>query len=74
MQPELHSLSGVSDILHVAPHRILYLLSTRAVPEPRLRVGGRRLWSLEEIALLAEKLKIQLGTELERRRLTDGTD
>lgn len=73
MQPELYSLSDVSRILgNIAPHRILYLLSTRAVPEPRLRVGGRRLWALDEIAQLAEKLKIQLGNELERRRMTDG--
>ena len=56
----------------IAPHRILYLLSNRLGPEPKLRVGGRRLWSLPEIAVVAEKLKIQVGAELERQRLTDG--
>lgn len=68
MQPELFSLSDVADLLAVKPHRILYLLSTRAVPEPRLRVGGKRLWTLEEIAVVSEKLKIQLATDMDRGR------
>lgn len=74
MNQELYSLGDVSKMLNVQAHRILYLLSTRAVPEPSLRVGGRRLWSLPEIAVVAEKLKIQLGAELERERQLDGAD
>ena len=68
MTPELYSLSGVADILQVQPHRILYQLSTRAVPEPRLRVAGKRLWTIEEIAVLSEKLKLQTVARLERKR------
>jgi hypothetical protein len=70
MQPELYSLSGVADLLAVKPHRILYLLSTRAVPEPQLRVAGKRLWTLEEIAVLSERLKLQTAAQLQRERGT----
>ena len=68
MQPELYSTSEVADLLQVQPHRILYQLSTRAVPEPKLRVAGKRLWTLDEIAALSEKLTLQTATRLERQR------
>jgi hypothetical protein len=68
MHAELYSLSDVADLLRVPPHRILYLLSSRAVPEPRLRVAGKRLWTHEEIAVVSEKLKIQLATDMDRGR------
>lgn len=64
MQKELYSLSDVADLLKVKPHRILYLLSIRAVPEPRLRVAGKRLWTLAEISPLSERLNLQLASEL----------
>lgn len=68
MHAELYSLSDVADLLRVKPHRILYLLSSGSVPEPRLRVGGKRLWTHEEIAVVSEKLKIQLAKDMDRER------
>lgn len=65
---ELHSLSDVARLLNVKPHKVLYLLSVGAVPEPRLRVAGKRLWTIEEIVPVSEKLKVQLAAELERDR------
>jgi DNA-binding transcriptional MerR regulator len=70
MQTELYSLSDVAHLLRVKPHRILYLLSSGAVPEPRLRVGGKRLWTHEEIAIVSEKLKIQLAFDMDREGRT----
>ena len=65
MSQDLYSLSGVAELLQVQPHRILYLMSTRAVPEP-MRVAGKRLWTLDEIAVLAQKLRPQAAARLER--------
>ena len=62
-EKKLFSLTDVADLLKVKAHRILYLLQTRAVPEPRLRVAGKRLWTLEEIVPISEKLKIQTALE-----------
>lgn len=63
-EKELYSLTDVADLLHVAAHKITYLLQTRQVPEPRLRVAGKRLWTLGEILPISEKLKIQKALEI----------
>lgn len=68
MQQELFSLGDVAELLRAKPHRIFYLLSVGAVPEPRLRVGGKRLWTLEEIVPIAERLKFDLAAELAQQR------
>lgn len=65
---ELYSLAQAARMLECAPHRISYLLSTRAVPEPKVKVAGRRLWTLEEIAVIAEALRVQVAKQLERQR------
>jgi DNA-binding transcriptional MerR regulator len=54
------TLGDVSRLLMVPPHRILYLISTRKVPEP-MRVGGRRIWTMEQVAEISEKLTIEDG-------------
>ena len=72
MNQELFALGDVARLLDVKPHRILYLLSTRAVAEPALRVAGKRLWNPTEIAALSELLQIQTAAKLERERRNDG--
>lgn len=72
MNQELFALGDVARLLDVKPHRILYLLSTRAVAEPALRVAGKRLWSHAEVAALSEILKPQTAAKWERERGTDG--
>lgn len=67
MQPELFSLGDVARLLHAKPHQIVYLLSVGAVPEPRLRVAGKRLFTHAEIVPLAERLKIDLAADLNRQ-------
>lgn len=62
----LYPLSDVADLLNVKAHRILYLLSTRAVPEPRLKVAGKRLWTMAEIVPVSEKLKVQIASEVKQ--------
>lgn len=67
MQPQLFSLGDVAKLLSTQPYRIVYLLNVGAVPEPRLRVAGKRLWTHEEIVPIAERLKLDLGAELTRQ-------
>lgn len=68
MENEYFSLSQVADQLQVKHHRIQYLLTTRAVAEPALRVAGKRLWSRPEIAALSEVLTMQADAKWERER------
>ena len=71
MDNQFFSLSQVADMLAVKPHRILYLLGSRSVPEPQMRVAGKRLWTLPEIALVSEKLKLQTAADWLRERGAD---
>jgi len=64
MTKEYYLLNEVSEVLDVPAYRIVYLLSTRQVPEPRLRIGNRRLFTLPEIEAIGEKLKIDLAPQL----------
>ncbi len=67
-EKELYSMSDVADLLKVQQHKIHYLLATKQVPEPRLRVAGKRLWRLEEILPISEKLKIQHAFEISPKK------
>lgn len=67
MQPQLFSLGDVAKILCTQPYRIVYLLNVGAVPEPRLRVAGKRLFTHEEIVPIAERLKIDLAADSNRQ-------
>ena len=42
-------LGDVARLLDTPPHRIVYLLTARKVPEPALRVGGRRVFTAEDV-------------------------
>ena len=46
-------LGDVAKNLHVPPHRIVYLLSSGQVPEPAVRLGGRRIFLPEDVERLA---------------------
>jgi hypothetical protein len=72
MNAELFALGDVARILATKPHRILYALSVGSASEPRLRVAGKRLWTMAEIASLAEVLKLQMAVQDERERGIDG--
>jgi DNA-binding transcriptional MerR regulator len=57
---DLHLLGDVSRKLGCAPYRIVYLLTTGQVPEPRLRLGNRRLFTSEDIDRIAARLGINV--------------
>lgn len=52
---DYYLISEVSRLLNVPPHRIIYPLITRQLPEPE-RIGGRRVFTWDEIVQIAEKL------------------
>jgi DNA-binding transcriptional MerR regulator len=56
-ETELYLLGEVARRLMCPPHRIVYLLTSGKVPEPALRIGGRRVFTEEDIKRLAEKLE-----------------
>ncbi len=57
---DYYLLGDVSRILRRPPHQIVYLLTTRQVPEPAVRLGNRRLFTIHDIHRLAEILGMQL--------------
>lgn len=63
-EKEHYSLIDVAELLGVPVEKIYQLLKTRQVPEPRLRVRGKRLWTLAEILPVSEKLTIQHAFEI----------
>jgi len=54
------SLGETARILKVQPYRIVYLLTTGKVPEPKLRLGNRRVFSLGDVQRISERLKVVL--------------
>ena len=56
MTQELFLLGDVSSRLNVPPHRISYLFQKRAVPDVKLRLGNRRVFTNEECRAIAKAL------------------
>ena len=56
MNNELFLLGDISRKLKVPQHRIVYLFASQAVQEPKLTLGKRRVFTVEECKLIAEKL------------------
>ena len=57
-------LGDVARILRCQPYQIVYLLTTRQVPEPRLRIGNKRIFTIADMQRLADKLQVQMAQEL----------
>jgi hypothetical protein len=53
-------LGDVARVLRCQPYQIVYLLSTRQVPEPALRIGSRRVFTVADVQRIAEKLQVQV--------------
>jgi DNA-binding transcriptional MerR regulator len=58
-------LGDVARSLGCKPHRIVYLLTTSQIPEPR-RLGNRRLFRAEDVQRIAARLGIvqQVGEDV----------
>jgi hypothetical protein len=60
---EFYLLSDVSRILGVVPHRIVYLLTTRKIPEPTMRLAGKRVFRRGDVERVATQLGVPLPVE-----------
>ncbi len=56
MSEELFLISDVAKRLDVPPHRVAYLFLTRKLPEPKLRLGNRRLFTIGDAKRVAKAL------------------
>ena len=56
------SLREVSGLLNVRLHRIEYCLSNQIVPEPKLRIAGKRIFTPADVSRLATHFGVKLPT------------
>jgi hypothetical protein len=56
MTQELFLLGDISKKLKVPQHRIVYLFASQAVTEPKLTLGNRRVFTVDECKIIADKL------------------
>ena len=56
MTQDLYLISEVAQRLDVPPHRIAYLLMTRKLAEPKLRMGNRRVFTNDDAKRVADAL------------------
>ncbi len=56
MSEELYLISDIARRLNVPPHRITYLYMTRKLPEPKLRLGNRRVFTNADARRVAKAL------------------
>jgi hypothetical protein len=61
---EYFLLGQVCRILRVEPYKVIYLITTHQVPEPRLRIGNKRIFTIDDMQRIAAKLQIQLAQDL----------
>jgi hypothetical protein len=56
MNKDLYLISEVAQRLDVPPHRVAYLLITRKIEEPKLRIGNRRMFTEADANRVADAL------------------
>lgn len=68
MEQVYFSLGDVAQLLRTTPHKIHYLLNTGQIPEPSLRIGSRRVWTMPEIGAISDTVQAMKTDELQRER------
>ena len=66
MAQQLFLISDVSRMLGVPAHRIAYQYMTRKLPEPSLKLGNRRVFTITDVYKVAKALGRPVG-ELEAK-------
>ena len=61
MTQQLYLISDVSRMLGVPAHRIAYQYRTRKLPEPTLKLGNRRVFTLTDVQRVAKALGRPVG-------------
>jgi DNA-binding transcriptional MerR regulator len=50
---KMYLLSDVARLMRKRPHQITYAITSGLLPEPELRIGGRRVFQDEDIERIA---------------------
>lgn len=66
MNNELYTLSDAARVLGVRQHVLVYAMLSGRCPEPR-RVGGRRLFTMDDLVRISELLKLEIIPTLARK-------
>lgn len=66
MEKQFFTLGDVAQLLRTTPHKIHYLLSTGQIPEPSLRIGSRRVWTMPEIGAISDTVQALKTAEIVR--------
>lgn len=56
-------LGDVARRLRCRPHQIVYLLTSRQVPEPETRIGNRRMFTPADVERIRSKLDNKKGQD-----------
>ena len=62
MSKEHHLLGEVAKEIGRKPFQIVYLLANGMIEEPKLRIGGRRIFSRQEIESIRKFMDEKYGT------------
>ena len=64
--PQTLSMQDIARLLQIQSYRIQYAYAHNRLPEPRLRIGGRRVFTLDDLQQLATHFGVALpGTVTE---------
>jgi hypothetical protein len=58
MNDQLFLLGDVAELLDVKPYKVAYLYLTRKLPEPKLRLGNRRVFTTADVEAVAKTLHL----------------
>ncbi len=54
------SMQDIARLLQIQSYRIQYAYAHRRLPEPQLRIGGRRVFTPEDLQRLAKHFRVTL--------------
>src|SRR4051812_34448790 len=63
MEQRIYLLGDVARVLRVKPHHVTYALASGGVPEPRMRLGNRRVFTSDDLQRLAEHLDVVVNED-----------
>ena len=61
---QLFLLNDVANLTQMKPYQIVYLLTSRQIPEPTLRIGGRRMFTPEDLRRIKDLIKKKGNTNV----------
>lgn len=61
MNEQLLLLNDVARLTETKPYRLVYLLQTNPCLKPKLRLGGRRMFTLDDVTRIKFILQLKKG-------------